>query len=128
MRRFKNGKKKALKPCPKKQVVKTEFPAISNQYNILYRLSIESRYERDVGSRDKSNALKLYHAIKSNFAQDESTDMLASPILWGRSGKWPLFLLAVIIALSHTRTCGTRRGFRYSTVTKAYTYNAAWAS
>ena len=26
--------------------------------------------------------------------------MLASPILWGRSGKWPLFLLAVIIALS----------------------------
>ena len=26
--------------------------------------------------------------------------MLASPILWGRSGKWPLFLLAAIIALS----------------------------
>ena len=69
---LKNGKKRPSNHVQRNRLVKTEFPAISNEYNMLYRLSIESRYERDVGSRDKSNALKLYRAIKSNLAHDES--------------------------------------------------------
>ncbi len=69
---LKSGKKKPLNHVQRNRLVKIEFPAISHKYNVLYRLSITSRYMHDVGSRDKSDALKLYRAIKSNFAQDAS--------------------------------------------------------
>ena len=69
---LKNGKKKPSNHVQRNRLVKTEFPAIYNQYSMLYKLSIVSRYVRDVEPGDKSDALKWYRAIKSNFAQDES--------------------------------------------------------
>ena len=68
---FKKREKKPLNHVQRNRLVKTEFPAISNKYNTLYRLSIESRYERDVEPSDKSDALEWCRAIKSNLAQDE---------------------------------------------------------
>ena len=54
------------------RLVEAEFPAISEEYQNLYELSMVSRYERSVGSDNKAHALKWYRVITDNFAPGAS--------------------------------------------------------
>ena len=62
----KNTKKRPSNHAERNRLVRTKFFEIHKEYYLLYRLSIMSRYDRNVGSGDKANALKWYRVIKSN--------------------------------------------------------------
>ena len=58
-----NNKRKPSNHLERNRLVKTEFPAIFEEYKYLYKLSISARYERDVDSGDKAHALNWYSTI-----------------------------------------------------------------